>query len=161
MQINIGSFLTKRAQHSPNMEALVIGGLRFTYKELNERSSRLANAMKSAGIGPGDRVAYLGLNETEFFDLYFGLGKLGAILVPVNFRLAPPEVLYIINNCEASKVVVGADFFPVIEAIKGDLCTNSIYALGDSIPEWAQSYDDFLATGSPDEPEHVAAMTTP
>ncbi|WP_028315978.1 long-chain-fatty-acid--CoA ligase [Desulfatibacillum aliphaticivorans] len=155
MQINIGSFLTKRAQHSPNMEALVIGGLRFTYKELNERSNRLANAMKSAGIGPGDRVAYLGLNETEFFDLYFGLGKLGAILVPVNFRLAPPEVLYIINNCEASKVVVGTDFFPVIDAIKGDLCTNSIYALGDSIPEWAQSYSDFLASGSPDEPVHV------
>ena len=155
MQINIGSFLSKRANHSPNMEALVVGGLRFNYKELNERANRLANAMKAKGLQPGDRVAYLGLNEAEFMDLYFGLAKLGAILVPVNFRLAPPEVQYIINNCEASELVVGTDFFPVIEAIRDNVSTKSIFALGDTIPEWATSYNAFVAAASPDEPEHV------
>ena len=95
MEINIGYFLYKRAMLSPKQEALVVGDVRYTYRELNERSNRLANAMKKMGIGRGDRIALLALNEPEYLELYFGLGKIGAQLVPINHRLAAPEVAYI------------------------------------------------------------------
>ncbi|MBI9075427.1 MAG: long-chain-fatty-acid--CoA ligase [Desulfatibacillum sp.] len=155
MQINIGSFLSKRANHSPNLEALVIGDLRLNYKELNERANQLAHALKGQGVKRGDRVAYLGLNEPEFIEMYFGMAKLGAILVPVNFRLAPPEVQYIINDCQASLLVVGPDFFPVIAAIKDDICCKRTYALGDAPPDWASSYNDLVRSASTDELEHI------
>ena len=92
MKINIGYLLFKRALLEPEKEALVVGDVRRTYKELNLRSNRLAHAMKRLGISPGDRVAVLALNEPEYFELYFGLGKIGAIMVPINHRLAPAEV---------------------------------------------------------------------
>ncbi|MEW5736061.1 MAG: long-chain-fatty-acid--CoA ligase [Thermodesulfobacteriota bacterium] len=154
MQINIGYFLYKRALLSPKKEALVVGSLRYTYQQLNERANKLANAMRKAGIKRGDRVAVLALNEPEYFELYFGLGKIGAIMVPINHRLAPPEVAYIAEDCGAPILVFGPEFAPVVDAIRQNIPADTLLALGPSTPEWAKSYEDVVGPASSEEPEH-------
>lgn len=150
---NIGRFLAKRASLSPKKEALVLGDVRLTWKQLNERSNRLAVAMAELGVTRGDRVALLALNEVEFFDLYFGLGKIGAILVPVNHRLAGPEIEYIVNDCQARVFIFGPEFTQVAESIRDRLPCEHLVALADDAPDYARSYKS-LVSGAPDaEPE--------
>ena len=74
MKTNIGAFLSKRAALSPKKEALVLGDVRLNYVQLNQRCNRFVNSIGQLGVGYGDRVALLAMNEPEFFDLYFGLG---------------------------------------------------------------------------------------
>ena len=92
MKINAGMFLTQRAMLNPGQEGLGCGGRSWTFLELNRRSNRLAHALAGLGVRHGDRVGMLGLNGVEYFDLFFGLAKLGAVLVPINHRLAEPEL---------------------------------------------------------------------
>lgn len=105
----------------PDAPALVVGGHTITYGELDARSSRTAQAFAQAGVGLGDRVAFVERNGAEFFDVVFGLAKLGAVGVPINWRLAVPEMHHIIEDSGAALVVVGEDFFGHIEAIEDDL----------------------------------------
>ena len=101
MRINIGDFLTRRSRITPDREGLVCEGIRRTYQDLNDRANRLANAVTALGIGHGDRIGILAFNEPEYYDMYFGLGKIGATLVPVNYRLAGPEIQYILSDSES------------------------------------------------------------
>ena len=77
--------------------------------------------MRAAGIGFGDRVAFVEKNGAEFFETVCGLGKLGAVGVPVNWRLAAPEMRHIIDDAQARVVVVGDEFFGHLEAIEDRL----------------------------------------
>ena len=155
MKINIGSFLTKRAQLTPNREALVIGSERYTYAELNRRSNQLAHTVAAKGVAAGDRVAVLAMNVTEYFDLYFGLGKIGAIMVPINNRLAGPEVEYILGDCEAKILVYTPEFTEVVESFRGRVPVREYWVVDDTAPEWAVRYADAVKGASVDEPEIV------
>src|SRR5919108_66908 len=75
----------------------------------------------AAGVGHGDRVAILDKNSLEYAELLFGAARLGAVQVPVNYRLAPDEVAYIVNDARAKVFVVGPEFVPVLDAIAGKL----------------------------------------
>ncbi|MBS3756502.1 MAG: long-chain-fatty-acid--CoA ligase [Desulfobacterales bacterium] len=156
MTMNIGGFLTKRAALSPAREALVLGDLRLTWQQLNQRCNRFANAVSALGVKAGDRVAFLGLNEPEFFDLYFGLGKIGAIMVPINHRLAGPEVSYIINDCQAKVLIYGPEFAPVVESIRADLPCAHLVALSDDPADYARSYKSLTQGAQDTEPEITA-----
>ncbi len=79
--------------------------------------------MASDGVGAQDRVAFLGKNTPEFFEVMFGAGKLNAVTVPVNWRLAAPEVAYILNDAWAKLLVISHEFLPVIETVKHELTT--------------------------------------
>ena len=89
----------------------------ITYADLDERSNRAARGLLAAGVGPQDRVAYLDKNTPQFFDLLFGAAKCNAVTVAVNWRLAPPEVAYILANAEAKVLVVGSEFASTIRGI--------------------------------------------
>jgi fatty-acyl-CoA synthase len=155
MKMNIGGFLSRRAQLSPTREALVIDDLRMTYTELNQRADRLANAAKLHGLKHGDRVAVLALNEPEYFDLFFGLAKLGVILVPINHRLAGPEVEYILSDSEAGILFFGKEFTEVVDSIRKAIPAGTLVTFADTVPEWAVSYQDFIGRASDKEPEIV------
>ena len=161
MKINIGYFLYKRALLSPKKEALVVGDVRYDYRQLNARANKLAHAMAGMGVRPGDRVAVLALNDPEYFELYFGLGKIGAVLVPINHRLAAPEVAYIAQDCGASVLVFGPEFAPVVEAVRKEIPAKTLLALGDTSPDWAQKYADAVDPAPDHEPSTRAATTTP
>jgi acyl-CoA synthetase (AMP-forming)/AMP-acid ligase II len=153
MKINIGEFLTKRAYLTPEREGLVCEGIRRTYRELNERANRLAQAMQALGVGYGDRVALLALNEPEYYDLYFGLGKIGAILVPVNYRLAGPEIQYILSDCEPKVFIFGKEYREVVDSIRKDIPTRELWVIGEDKLDWAKPYEAVIASAPPREPE--------
>ncbi|MCH9702082.1 MAG: AMP-binding protein, partial [Actinomycetia bacterium] len=105
----------------PTETALIVGERAITFGELDARSSRTAQAFAQAGVGIGDRVAFVERNGAEFFEVVFGLAKLGAVGVPINWRLAAPEMRYIIEDSGAALVVVGEDFFGHLEAIADEV----------------------------------------
>jgi fatty-acyl-CoA synthase len=101
----IGSWTARRARMSPDQVAVVDDGREWTYGQLHRRSTRFAHALAGLGIGSGDRVAYLGPNHGNFLETLFGAGLLGAIFVPLNARLAPAELAYILGDCGVSVLV--------------------------------------------------------
>ncbi|MPY95418.1 MAG: long-chain-fatty-acid--CoA ligase [Acidimicrobiia bacterium] len=98
------------AEETPDKLALVFEERSWTYAELDAASSRVGRALVDAGVRPGDRVAFLDKNVPEYFLLLLGGAKVGAVGVAVNWRLAPPEMEYILGNAEAKVLVIGEDF---------------------------------------------------
>ncbi|MFT3855793.1 MAG: long-chain-fatty-acid--CoA ligase [Ilumatobacteraceae bacterium] len=107
----------------PDQVALVQDDRTLTWAELYERAQKMANLLASLGVGPEDRVAMLEKNGIEHFEVFFGAALLNAVCVDVNWRLAPPEVEYIVDDAGAKVFVVGADFVPVLDAIEPNLTT--------------------------------------
>lgn len=88
-------------RETPNAEFAVQGGRAVTYREAAEQVNRLANALLASGLRPGDRVAYLSKNAIEYAYAFYGAAKAGVVPVPLNYRLAPPEWRYIVNDAPA------------------------------------------------------------
>ncbi|MFI0448279.1 long-chain-fatty-acid--CoA ligase [Actinomadura sp. 6N118] len=113
--------LRDRARQHPDRVAFIAGETKVTYRDFDRRADRAAAALAAAGVGHDDRVAILDKNSIEYVEQLFGAARLGAVQVPVNYRLAPDEVAYIVNNAQAKVFIVGADFLPVLDAIAGKL----------------------------------------
>ena len=110
-----GDLAERRAEHP----ALVGATRTVTYAELWRRGNQVAHALTAAGVGEGERVAYLDLNNPEFFEVMLGAAKIGAAIAPLNFRLTPTEMGRIVADAEARVLVVGPAFeaaLPVIES---------------------------------------------
>jgi len=128
--------------------ALVLGDRTQTWGELYERAQRMAGLLAAAGVGPDDRVAYLDKNSIEHFEIAFGAALLNAVSVDVNWRLAPPEVQFIVDDAGAKVFVVGQEFVPVLDAIRDGLpSVQRIVVVG-------ADYDAALAEFEPVDP-HV------
>jgi fatty-acyl-CoA synthase len=98
---------------TPGKIALVQGGQTRTYAELADNTTRLAHGLAARGIGRGDRVAFLGLNSIELVETMFATAKLGAVFLPLNTRLAPPETAYILSD-SGSRLLIAADGFDAV-----------------------------------------------
>jgi len=101
----IGSWLQRRRPKSGNKTALISGERELSYTEFADRSVRLANALRERGLGKGDRLAYLGENHPSFLETFFACGLLGAVFVPLNTRLAPPEIQFQLQDSGAMALV--------------------------------------------------------
>ena len=101
----IGSWPARRDRKTPHRVALSYAGRDWTYRELYRRSTRLAHALRELGVGRGDRVAYFGPNHPAYLETLFAAGTLGAVFVPINARLAEPELRYIVADSGAMVVV--------------------------------------------------------
>ncbi|WP_458413377.1 class I adenylate-forming enzyme family protein [Schinkia sp. CFF1] len=112
-------WLNNRARISSNHVAVVDGDSRerWTYAELNTRANRLAAYFLKVGVQKGERVALLSPNHISYFDLYFACGKIGAIFVPLNWRLAPSEIQYIIADCGPRIIAYHSDVDGLVEEI--------------------------------------------
>jgi len=121
----------------PETAAIIYAGNTTTYGALDRASSQAANALIAAGVHPQKRIAHLDKSSDVFFELLFGAAKANVVMVSVNWRLAPPEVLQIVNDAEAEILFVGTEFFPVIEKIQGELeSVRKIVALDGIHPDW-------------------------
>src|SRR5215831_6679746 len=94
-------FLHYAEQQFSERTAVVCGDHRFTYAQFADRASRLANALRGMGLEAGDRVAFLSLNCHRLLEAYYGVVEAGAVLLPLNFRLAPGELAHILNDSGA------------------------------------------------------------
>ncbi len=116
--------------------ALVAGERSITYAELDANSNRIAQALLSAGVGPGDRVAFIDKNVPEYYELLFGAAKVRAVTVAVNWRLAPPEMAYILNHARAKILLVGREFIESVKEMKFDSPPEILVAEGAE-GDWA------------------------
>ena len=112
MKENIGLFLTKRAFLSPDHETLVETEpeRRLTYRQLNSRCNQAAHGLAGIVLRKGNRVALLFKNSAEYVELSFALAKMGAIMVPLNWRLAPPELEFILSDSGALALAFDPEF---------------------------------------------------
>jgi fatty-acyl-CoA synthase len=113
----LGSWPARRARISPDAVALRQGDRALTYAELAARVERLADGLAARGVGPGDRVAYLGPNDIATFEVLFAAGRLGAIFAPFNTRLAPPEIAYLLDDCAPTVFVHAAELAELVAAV--------------------------------------------
>jgi fatty-acyl-CoA synthase len=119
--ITAAAWLAGRARLTPRRRALTFEGDTWTYEELAARVDRAAGALRELGVRHGDRVAYLGLNHPAFFEVFFGAARLGAIFVPLNFRLTGPELSFVINDAGVHTLVADDLHKAVIDGIRGEL----------------------------------------
>ena len=139
----IGFWLTRRAELSPARTALVFEGRSWTYRSLNEQVDRCATS--HLGVCHGDRVAVLTINVPEFLELLFACGKLGAVFVPLNFRLAGPELTFIVDDAGVHTMVVGAEFIELVDSVRADLSVRHFLALQASEGGDWLVYDDVVS----------------
>ena len=134
------------AAQRPDQTALtyVNDGRSWTYAALDAESNRVAQALLAAGVGAGDRIAYLDRNAPEYFLYLFGGAKINAVSVAVNWRLAPPEMEYILNNSEAAILMVGEEFLDALGQMTLP-AVSTIIVLGDPGDSGHPTYDQWLA----------------
>ncbi len=119
----VNDFLRRSAKIYPNKEAIVDGPKRFTYREYQERCNQLGHALLALGIKKGDRVCILSPNSHYFMESYYGVTQIGAILVPLNYRLVASDHEYIINHAGVKAVLVDYEYTKVIDEIRPNLKT--------------------------------------
>lgn len=154
-QLVIGEMLSRMARKQPDVEALVFEERRYAYRDFDSRTDKLANALASLGIGKEGKVAELLFNCSELVEAYFAVCKLGAVNVPLNFRLKGPEVLYQITDSETEVIVFGEEFTPIIEEIKDELDGVTFVCVGASVPDFAMPYEEVMDRGE-DGPPGIA-----
>lgn len=132
----VGSWLHRRRSKSGNATALVCGEQKLSYLEMANRADHLANALKDRGVAKGDRVAYLGENHPSFVETFFACGLVGAIFVPLNTRLAAPELQFQLQDSGARILINAAALEPVATAAVADTAViNRFVVAPDGGPE--------------------------
>ncbi|MFO1292935.1 MAG: long-chain fatty acid--CoA ligase [Rubrivivax sp.] len=160
MQTNIGLFLAKRARLDPQRAGLVFEGRTFSFRQWNARANRAAHAFAALGIGRGDRVGLLMANSPEFTECFFGLAKIGAIVVPLNWRLAAAELAVIANDAGIRALAYGGEYAETVAALRGRIPAADYVALGH-VPAGDHGYEALTAAASEAEPEPVGAGDDP
>lgn len=158
MPQNIGEFLTNRARRDSNLEAIYehASGRRFSYTELNGRSNQVAHALRSIDVAHGDRVGLLLMNGTEFIETFFAVAKIGAVNVPLNWRLVADELEFILDDAGVTVLLFSQEFSEVVAELRsrGDKTQISSWIQVDAEPiDGAVSYEDWMSSASSDEPQ--------
>src|SRR5208337_756136 len=144
---------------------LKYAGTTSTFAEFRERALKLANALHRVGIRVQDRIAILSMNCREYLEVY-GVGECSPlIIVPINFRLAAPEMRYVIGDVQPRALIFEQQYTHTIDAMRAQLSTvEHFICMGDAPPPWASSYEQLLESGEPDgsphrpEPQHVLSI---
>jgi acyl-CoA synthetase (AMP-forming)/AMP-acid ligase II len=155
--LNIGEIINVNATKYPNKLALKDRKRQLTFKELNNRTNKLANGFLKSGINKGDKIAILSNNSIEFMEVYVAAAKGGFIIVPLNFRLHPNEISFIITNSEAKYLIVESRFFEATEEIwqrSKELGFDNIERVliaDDPVKNWIH-YEDIVELGENNYP---------
>ncbi|HEY0330490.1 MAG TPA: fatty acid--CoA ligase [Rhodopseudomonas sp.] len=145
-----------RAQATARGDAIAFEfeGRRTSFAALDRHSNRVAHALAAEGIAPGQRISYLGKNSDVYFELLLGAMKADVVMAPVNWRLAPPEIAYIVNDCEAVALFVGPEFIAQIRGLAAQLPgVKSLIATEGGAAGWP----DYAAWRDA-QPDHAAAI---
>ena len=115
--VHLSDMARVHGKRCPSKKAFIFEDRVVTYKEFDINSERVANGLVSENIADQDRVAYMDKNSDRFYELVMGCAKSNSVIVGINWRLAPPEVAYILNDSSAKILFVGEDFFGLIDQI--------------------------------------------
>ncbi len=147
--------LAYHARARGDRTALIAGATRRSYAELNARVNQLARALQRAGVRAGDAVGAALHNGCEWFELLNAVGKLGAQLVPIGYRLKGPEIAYMVRDSRAKILVASADLGAEIDRARDEhpMPGDALWMVGETTPSHGRSYEDRLAAESTDEPD--------
>ncbi|MEU2923768.1 long-chain fatty acid--CoA ligase [Streptomyces sp. NPDC007251] len=140
----LGSWPARRARKTPHRTALIHGGQSTDYRTLHTRVTRLAHALRARGVRRGDRIAHLGPNHPAYLETLFAAGTLGAVFVPLNTRLAGPEIAYQLADSGAKALVYGPAHAGLVAGLPGETDVRTYLEIGDA-------YEQALAA-APEEP---------
>jgi acyl-CoA synthetase (AMP-forming)/AMP-acid ligase II len=153
----LGDVARQQARTQPERTAFVFEGRSTAYGDFDRHANQIANGLIGMGLGKGDRIAYLGKNSDWYFELLFGAAKAGAVMTPVNWRLAGPEVAYIIGDCAAKLLFVGPEFTALAQKLLPDLATvETVVAMEGGVPDWP-SFEVWRDAQSDADPELAVA----
>jgi len=162
--LTLGQMLTVHARLLGNRIGVRDLDRAMTFRQWNERSCRLANALLGLGLSKGDRVAVLAYNCVEWAEIYAATAKAGLVAVPINFRLLGQEVRFIVENAEASALIVQDELIGVVEEVRAELSLppgNFIHFGQRPCPAGYRGYEDLLAAASGGEPDQRVLPADP
>jgi acyl-CoA synthetase (AMP-forming)/AMP-acid ligase II len=131
---------------------------RHTWKEMDDISNNVAAGLMSLGVQKGQKIACMLANNTESYYTYLAIHKIGAVFVPINIRLVPREVEYIVENAEADYLIALMDALPLVEQIRKHLNLKASICLGkkgQNLPNWTISYEKLLETKATPQPVDI------
>lgn len=145
------------AQRRPDAVAYAFEGRLTTYLALDRQSDCVAQALAAAGVGPGDRIGYIGKNCDHYFELLLGAAKMGAVMAPASWRLAPPEVGYIVGHSDAALLFVGPESVDLVRKLLPTLpLVREVIAMEGGQPDWP-AYVTWRDAQAPTPPAHQPA----
>ena len=157
--MNVGEWPTRWAARYPDEPYIKYGDLTLTKGEFNTRINRLAHTFQEMGVKKGARFAALLANTNVFLEVLMALNKLGGIMVPLNFRLAPPELEYILNDASPIGIIYSPEFAETAEALRGKIPSMQQFIReleGGSTSD--PMYEELVAGKSEDEPDRKSVV---
>ncbi len=148
VQLLVDDFLRRAAELYPEKIAVVDGDRRYTYRQLQERVNQLAHSLLKLGVKKGDRVCILSPNSHFFLESFYGTSQIGAILVPLNYRLVAADHQYIINHAGVKVVLVDYEFTGVVDDIRAELPTVEHWVVAQHdgpVPDGWVGWEDLIA----------------
>lgn len=136
----------------PNLTAFHCDGTDVTFAEFERRTAQVANGLRDIGIRPDERVAHLGKNTIEFYETVIGAARAGAVLTPINWRLAPPEIEWILRDCEARVLFLDATYVEIAAQIRARMPELEFVVCMQDCGEAFVCYDDWRDEQSSEEP---------
>ncbi|HEY3031151.1 MAG TPA: fatty acid--CoA ligase [Bradyrhizobium sp.] len=150
---NLAEMVRARAKSRGSAIAFEFEGRQTSFAEFDIRTNRVANALRALGVKPRERIAYLGKNSDIYFELLLGAMKANVVMAPVNWRLAAPEIAFIVGDCKAPVLFVGPEFITQVRNIKSKLADlRNIITTEGGAPEW-QDYIAWRDAQSGDDPK--------
>jgi acyl-CoA synthetase (AMP-forming)/AMP-acid ligase II len=155
MAMTFGSYIEASVKKFPNRTALIFEDKTLTYHEFNERINRTASALLKLGVKKGDKVALYMDNCIEYLEVVFATSKIGALWVPVGFRLAPQEVKYILDNSDSVALFFSDTLLENVESVRKELnkiIPGCFIMVGGKALQNVADYNELLASGDPANP---------
>ncbi len=141
----LGDIARYHGETSPEAAAFTFEGRTTTYGEFERYSNQAAQGLAEAGVGHGDRIAYLGKNCDRYFEILMGASKLGAVMTPLNWRLAGPEIAYILSDSGSKALFVGPEFTDLARSILADApSVTEVVAMEGGVEGW-EPYESWRA----------------
>lgn len=148
----IGSWLDRRIVMTPDSAALIFDGSMITYRELTQRTRRLAHGLRSLGVDHGSRISYIGSNHPAALEMMFAAGMLGATYLPINPRLTVDEIRFILSDSDCSTVVFGPDHSEIARTLQDAVGAPKTWVSRDKAPHWCEHSYDSVIGDQPDTP---------
>lgn len=150
----LGDVARYHAEARPDEVAFSFEGRDTSFAAFDRHSNQVANALIAAGLSTGDRIAYVGKNSDWYFELLIGAAKAGVVTAPIGWRLAAPEIAYIVGDSDAKMVFVGPELIDHVEAVASELsCRPTVIAMEDGSPyQTFETWRDMQPESDPAKP---------
>ena len=156
--MRLHDYLEFFARETPDHSCAEMGERKLTYLEVDRLANRFANSLLAQGLTKGDRFTYVSLNSIEMVIMYYGAAKVGVVPVPLNYRLAPREVLYIVNDSESKLLFSQPEFIDGIDTVRSDIQNVQTYihlSSSEDRERWV-SYGNWLVNDDSNPRAHVS-----